>query len=98
MDHKVKANWRRLVDGQGRKVRALNIHVPQDHPQVKRYPLTHQYMKAFYLSTSAGSINNSRNWRLDQFLVVDTGSKISAVDRQVANFWKLNTSASAGAA
>lgn len=77
----------------GRKVQALEVQVPQDHPQVKRYGLGHPYAKAFYLSTSFGSVQNSRAWPLHEMFVIDDGQKVSAINRALIGFWPLNKSA-----
>lgn len=77
----------------GKKVEAVRIHKPQDHPQVKRYPLTHKYSKAFYVSSSAGAIDATVPLRLGEFFVVDVGHKVSSFDKQVVGWWDRNLSA-----
>ena len=72
---------------------AQPIRAPQDHPKVKRYDLSHKFAKGFYLSTSTGSVNSNRCFQLGQFFVVDTGHKISAVERVEVNRWMVNLSA-----
>jgi len=82
----------KLVMPNGKKVEAVRIHKPQDHPAVKRYPLQHQYMKAFYVSSSAQAAG-IQCLRLGEFYVVDIGHKVSAFDKQTVGWWARNTSA-----
>lgn len=84
---------RKLIDLIGRKVAVQAIQSPQDHPQVKRFNLGHPKAKAFYLSTSVGSVNSNQCFQLGQFFVVDTGKKLSAVERLEVNRWMVNLSA-----
>ena len=90
---KGKLRLHKLINLYGKKVTVQDIKQPPDHPKVKRYRLNHPYAKAFYLSTSTGSVNNSPAFSLERLYVADYGHKISAVSREEVSHWLPNLSA-----
>lgn len=87
---KEKPRTHKLVDLYGRKA---TVTAGRDHPQVKRFGLSHRFAKGFYLSVSAGSVNTAKAFPREVMYVADYGNKLSAMPEIEVGRWLPNLSA-----